>query len=179
MFATLALIRRRLTHPLLHTLPTGNTLAATPTPHRNAFLADLSLAEEATRAGLLSATRAAADATWRQWTTLCQDLHVDPFLQEVDDPVAILQVYAHRVRTGQASRSGNAVRAGTVSTSLREVGQAMALLGTRDPRLNQHGRIDLRLSRQLRSYSRVDPPSTRVKPIPIGLLQIAISNTES
>lgn len=55
----------------------------------------------------------------------------------------------------------------------------MALLGTRDPRLNQHGRIDLRLSRQLRSYSRVDPPSTRVKPIPIGLLQIAISNTEA
>ena len=53
----------------------------------------------------------------------------------------------------------------------------MALMGATDPRLDAHGRIDLRLNRQLRGYSRADPPSARVKPIPVGLLQNAVHST--
>ena len=141
---------------------------ATPAAQRNAFLADLCLAEDATRAGILSSTQQAADKTWTIWKQFCGDLHLDPLLRGVDDPIAVLQVYAHRVRSGERSRSNKPVKASTVATSLREVGQAMALMGTNDPRLNQHGKLDLRLSRQIRSYERLDPPATRVKPIPTG-----------
>ena len=150
---------------------------ATPAAQRNAFLADLCLAEDATRAGILSSTQQAADKTWTIWKQFCGDLHLDPLLRGVDDPIAVLQVYAHRVRSGERSRSNKPVKASTVATSLREVGQAMALMGTNDPRLNQHGKLDLRLSRQIRSYERLDPPATRVKPIPIGLLLLATTNT--
>ena len=152
-------------------------MEATPAAQRNAFLADLCLAEEATRAGVLSTTQQAADKTWDVWRQFCGDLHLDPLLRGVDNPVAVLQVYAHRVRTGERSRSHKPVKAATVATTLREVGQAMALMGTADPRLNQHGKIDLRLSRQIRSYERLDPPATRVKPIPTGLLLLATTNT--
>ena len=59
------------------------------------------------------------------------------------------------------------------------MGQTCALLGSADPRLNAFGAIDLRLSRQVRSYRRVDAPPTRVKPIPITLLQYAAENTRT
>ena len=43
-------------------------------------------------------------------------------------------------------------------------------MGAKDPRKDAHGKIDFRLQRQLRGYSRADPPPTRVKPVPITLV---------
>jgi hypothetical protein len=51
------------------------------------------------------------------------------------------------------------------------MGQTFSALGTQDPRQDAHGQIDFRLQRQLRGYSRADPPPNRVKPIPIQILQ--------
>jgi hypothetical protein len=50
------------------------------------------------------------------------------------------------------------------------VGQGFARLGTSDPRLTSSGSIDFRLQRQLRGYTRADPPPDRVKPIPISVI---------
>jgi hypothetical protein len=44
-------------------------------------------------------------------------------------------------------------------------------MGTDDPRKNSQGNIDFRLQRQLRSYSRKDPPPDRVKPVPVTVIQ--------
>ena len=41
---------------------------------------------------------------------------------------------------------------------------------TKDPRLNQFGVIDFRLSRQLNAYQREDPPPDHVKPIPFQVI---------
>ena len=55
----------------------------------------------------------------------------------------------------------------------------MARLGATDQRKDSTGAIDFRLARQLRSYSRLDPPPHRVKPIPIVLIRhVALSTTE-
>jgi hypothetical protein len=45
--------------------------------------------------------------------------------------------------------------------------------GTGDPDacLDQHGNIDFRIQRQLRGYSRADPPPNHGKPIPIQILR--------
>jgi hypothetical protein len=43
-------------------------------------------------------------------------------------------------------------------------------VGAADPRLNHHGDVDFRLTRQYSSYKKTDPPPTRVKPIPLALL---------
>jgi hypothetical protein len=58
-----------------------------------------------------------------------------------------------------------------VEDSLRAIGQTFAALGTPDPRLDQQGNIDFRIQRQLRGYSRADPPPNRVKPIPVQILR--------
>jgi hypothetical protein len=44
-------------------------------------------------------------------------------------------------------------------------------MGSADPRLDSHGSIDLRLSHQLRHYSKNDPPPRRVQPIPLPVLK--------
>ncbi len=54
--------------------------------------------------------------------------------------------------------------------TLRAVGQTFSALGCADPRLQPSGKLDFRLSRQLSSYSKDDPPPTRVKPIPFPII---------
>ena len=47
-------------------------------------------------------------------------------------------------------------------------------MGAVDPRLNLFGKIDFRLARQLRSYTKSDPPKIRVKPIPVCIVLSAL-----
>lgn len=54
--------------------------------------------------------------------------------------------------------------------AVRAVGQTLASLGRLDPRLQPSGKLDLRLRRQLKAYSRIDPPPHRVKPIPLPII---------
>ena len=51
------------------------------------------------------------------------------------------------------------------------LGQAMAMLGAKDPQMASTGKIDRILQLQFRCYSRQDPPSSRVKPIPVQVLR--------
>ena len=44
-------------------------------------------------------------------------------------------------------------------------------MGSTDPRLTTYGKIDFRIQRQLKSYSKEDPPPDRVKPIPVAVLR--------
>ena len=43
-------------------------------------------------------------------------------------------------------------------------------VGSPDPRLDVHGNTDFRLARQLRKYTKEDPPAQRVKPIPLSVI---------
>ena len=43
-------------------------------------------------------------------------------------------------------------------------------MGAKDPRLDDLGHTDFRLARQLKYYTKNDPPPTRVRPMPLGLL---------
>ena len=152
-------------------------LAATST--HNAFLVTLHHAEETACTGVVPSTRAATDRSWAMWTDFCCDLVIDLLHMGVDNPIAVLQVYANCVHDGTQSKSGQPVWAGTVDTALRDVGQTCALMGSVDPCLDSWGQIDLRLSRQLRGYHRADPPPSHVKPIPLALLQYAAATTRA
>jgi hypothetical protein len=57
-----------------------------------------------------------------------------------------------------------------VEDAIRAVAQAHTVLGAKDPHKDNFGKIDDRLTRQLRSYSKADPPPKRVKPVPITLV---------
>lgn len=94
-------------------------------------------------------------------------------MEGIRDPVPFLQVLAHRIRTGAASRSGQPVRADRVRDEIYAVGKAFAHLGLPDPRLTVGGALDPRLSSLFRAYTNADPPPNRVKPIPIQVLHRA------
>lgn len=150
-----------------------------PSTERLAFLGDLRAAEEATRAGITRDSADRASKTWARWVEFCHSLNHDPHLTSVSDPVILLQAFAHRVRDGRSSQSHNPVGAGTVSDALRHVGQTIAHMGSPDPRLNPTGTIDLRLRRQLSSYTKSDPPPRRVQPVPLPVLHHVLDSVYS
>jgi len=107
---------------------------------------------------------------WDIWRSFCHTINVHPHLQEVDDQIPPLQLFAQRYRTGSLAPSGTQVSARTVEAALRAVGQALAAMGFRDPRLTPSGALDLRLQRLLASYERHDPGPDRQKPIPLHVI---------
>jgi hypothetical protein len=44
------------------------------------------------------------------------------------------------------------------------------MVGSSDPRLDDHGRLDIRLTRLTKAFTKQDPPPSRVKPLPLRLL---------
>jgi hypothetical protein len=112
----------------------------------------------------------AATTTWDVWSTFCSSLEVDPVTLNVPDPIALIQVFAHRYRRGELSPSRTQVRSRTVGDALRAIGQTLAHLGHPDPRLTHTGALNLRLQRQLAAYKHDDLPLSRVKRIPNHIL---------
>ena len=140
----------------------------------SALLRDFRSAQAAGRAGIVPARADANDRVWLLWERFCHDLHADPWLSNIADPVMLLQVFSERYRTGIIAPSGKPVRSRTVEAALRAVGQTFAKLGAPDPRLSASGKLEFRLQRQLRGYARQDPAPSRVKPIPVQVLRHAM-----
>jgi hypothetical protein len=141
-----------------------------PPATANEFRADFGLVQEAIRTGVTSRRASAHDHHWNRWDEFCSAHQIDPFLRQYDDPLPILQIFAQRYRDGRIAPSGRQVAARTVEDAIRAVAQAHTVLGAKDPRKDNFGKIDYRLTRQLRSYSKADPPPKRVKPVPITLV---------
>ena len=134
------------------------------------FRADFGTVQDAVRAGIAPGCAAAADKHWERWMAFCASIPIDPWMFEVYDPVPLLQIFGARYCDGRIAPRGHPVRSRTVEDALRAVGQAFASVGAKDIRKDTVGSIDFRIQRQLRSYTRADPPPDRVKPIPIPLI---------
>jgi hypothetical protein len=126
---------------------------------------------QAFRSGVVPSRAQSRDANWVRWLQYCEDSNFDPTLQTSPDPIATLQVFAQRYRTGQIAPSGQPVRSRTVEAALRAIGQTLASMGSPDPRLDSQGNIHYLLQQQLRGYSRLDPPASRVKPVPFSIVE--------
>lgn len=139
-------------------------------PDTNALLTGALFKKQPT-IGRVSRQRAAsADASWRLWEAFCATLGVDPRHLGSTDPVPLLQLFAHRYRTGSIAPGRNPVRSRTVEDAVRAVGQACARMWAPDPRLTRHGDIDLRLTALYRSWGRADTLPSRVKPLPVSVV---------
>ena len=104
------------------------------------------------------------------WHRFCHDSGLDPDLSDVSDKVPYLQVFAQRWQDGRLAPRGKPVTSKYVSDIVRSVGQAFKRMGAPDPRLDSSGKIDFRLQRQSRFWSKLDDPPDRVKPIPITMV---------
>ena len=98
-------------------------------------------------------------------------LGIDPILKTVQDKIPVLQVFLRRVRTGRCAANQRQVRARTAEDYVRSVAQTFLAMGSADPRLDEGNKVDFRLQRQLKSYSKDDPPPNRVKPVPVPVLR--------
>ena len=56
---------------------------------------------------------------------------------------------------------------------LRTVGEEISCMGAANPRLNSHGKLHVLLATLQTAWKKEDPPPTRVKPVPIQLVQHA------
>jgi hypothetical protein len=146
-------------------------MASLPSPAPNDFLRDLGFAQAEVAHGVVPSRSTAAAAHWTKWEAYCDTIGIHPTLREVSDPIPYLQVFAYRFRHGHINTTRRPVRKRTVEGALRSVGQAFAAVGSPDPRFTPQGKLEFRLKRQLASYDRLDPPPSRVKPIPVPLLQ--------
>ena len=142
-----------------------------PPATRSDFIRDLSAAQAAVRGGHISSTRTAA--LYTQWMSHCSDLQIYHRLRTPGLPhIEILQVYGHRVRNGHYSKKCN-IRADSVATAWRAIAEVHLLEGLPDPRKplgSASSNLDKRLFRMLRHYSFQDPPSSREKAVPLGLV---------
>jgi hypothetical protein len=69
---------------------------------------DLVSAKQVARKRVVASRSSTTDAHWHLWANFCIELSLDPFLQNIPDPVDILQVFLHRVQTGTiASKVSN------------------------------------------------------------------------
>ena len=126
---------------------------------------------QAVRTGVVPLRAAARDSQWIRWLEYCRTLALPPTLENVPNSLTVLQVFAHRYRTGALAPSGHLVRSRTVENALRAIGQTISSLGAPDPRFNTQGQLHYLLQQQLRSYARDDAPPSRVKPIPFTIIQ--------
>jgi hypothetical protein len=141
-------------------LPTDRTLATMPPESRNQVRLDCSTFTDQIRRGVEPSTQRNQDNYWTEWCAFYRSLWQDPLLRDIDNPKILLGIFAVRVRDGRNSRSHKPVGAGTASAALRSVGQTLAFMGRSDPHLDPGGRIDVRISLQLRLHGK-DGSSTR------------------
>jgi hypothetical protein len=103
---------------------------------------------------------------------------LDSTLAAYSDLVPVLQIFAHRYIVGTVAPSQAQVRGQTVGDAVRALGQTLAGMGHTDPRLQISGKLDFCLSRQLSSYTKRDDPPSRVKPLPVTILQQTIGTAQ-
>ena len=134
-------------------LPTSAFMADLSPASYDEFCADLCTYQEAVVKGVLPKTAKTKDTHWIIWNKYCTKLGVNPFLQNFNDKIPLLQVFVARYHDKRIAYHGKPVTADTVSNVLCLVGQAFQRVGSADPRfsLTVPGRIDFWLQQQLRS----------------------------
>ena len=119
---------------------------------------------------MVASSRRKLHSHWTVWARFCGTLGLPSDLEGVRDPIPLLQIFGHRVRSGEYAIHGAGIRKRSVEQYLRSVGQVFAGMEAHDIKPDALGKTDYRLGRQLRSYTREDPPPTRVKPIPLPVI---------
>ena len=67
---------------------------------------------------------------------------LDPLLVAYQDPVPILKAFARDYQTGNIAPGSRSVRSRTVEDAVLSIGQAIAMLGAKDPRMTPTGKLD-------------------------------------
>ena len=109
--------------------------------------------------------------TWRQWQRFCSWLLIAPDPKDIEDPIPFLQVFVERVRAVLLYAQGKHIKKRSFEQYLRSIRQTFASVGSNDPRHNCMGKLDFRMGGHLVSYQKEDSPQTRLRPLPVSVIQ--------
>ncbi len=115
----------------------------------------------------------------RYWQAWCSFLHsnfpqVRPYLQDIShqEAIELLVAFARHVRSGCCNPASKQVRAQTVSVALSAIWTQSLLDGQPAPLGRTKGQAwPYKISRQIESYRREDPPTSTKLAIPISVIQ--------
>jgi len=82
-------------------------LDSCPPTKRTTVAYEISLIQKTTAAGISTRTQWAGNTTRTIWEDFCHDLHQDPTLANINDPIPLLQLFAQQYRLGEVAPSGN------------------------------------------------------------------------
>ena len=112
------------------------------------------------------------DATvWHQWPRFCSWLKITPNLEGIEDPIPFLQIFPVHVRAGLISNQRHTIKKRLVEKFLRSIGKIFASVGSDNPRHICIRKLNFRLGHQLASYQKEYSPPTRVRPLPVNIIQ--------
>lgn len=82
-----------------------------PPVQANEFKSDLGVVKEAMTNAVITPYAIRKTSYWALWCTFCNGSHINPFLQNLSNPVTYLQFFAVQYSDGSISPSGRPVRA--------------------------------------------------------------------
>ena len=104
-----------------------------PPDIRDHIHSDYGAVRETLKHGVSPSYARKANSQWTVWLCFCASIQLDPHLQNITNPIPFLQIYAHRVCTGELATNGLQIKKRSVEQYLRSVGQKLAGLGAKDP----------------------------------------------
>jgi hypothetical protein len=107
------------------------------------------------------------ETCWSRWAAYVAPMGVDPFLQDTPftNRVRLLTGFAGRVRTGYYGQ-GKQIQAGSVSSAITAVSQAIALATNTNPtKIVGSDKLLPRLQQMLDGFRKADPPTTKQLPV--------------
>jgi hypothetical protein len=113
------------------------------------------------------------ETCWGRWAAYVAPMGVDPFLQDTSFSVrvCILKSFA----TGYYGR-GKQVQAGSVSSAITAVGQAIALATNTNPtKIVGSNKLLPRLQQMLDGFRKADPPTTKQLPVEVDVPEILVT----
>lgn len=147
-------------------------MGGVPTKQQAEYARLFRAAGKATAHGVVDQTAKVQLRYWKAWERFTVPLGVDPFLQGLptSQRIELLHIFAQHIREGGAGR-GHQVRAGSVQDALCAIGKTCELAALDNPIYRCAGaqKYHLKLERQLRAYSRDDPPRTPKLAVPVAL----------
>ena len=153
-----------------HNPPAGAALAAVDPWKSTRFHKRFRPAVEEITKGLYTSRVATANGHWSKWATFCRNAALTPLLASYRDPVPILNAFTREYRTGAIDPIICQVQYCTVENSVQSIGEALAALGSRYPRLTSQREMDIRLCFQFQYYSKKDSQPSRVNTTPLQVL---------
>jgi hypothetical protein len=140
------------------------------------YASDFRTADDGFHTGQVAATTKGWETCRTLWSAYVAPMGVDPFLQDTPFTIRVrlLTGFAGRVRTGYYGQ-GKQIQAGSVSSTITAIGQAIALATNTNPtKIVGSNKLLPRPQQMLDGFRKPDPPTTKQLPVEADVLEFLV-----